>query len=142
VDAALASRSGRAQHHDLIDKHLEAWCSQRGAEEIVALLWPAGVPVARVMQPHRQGEVPQLQARGFFEMVDHPVSGPTRHSTLPMRFGLGPSQLHRRHAPLLGEHNDELLTELGLTGDEIAALEGDGVIGRAPAGEGPVQARR
>jgi hypothetical protein len=35
-----------------------------------------------------------------------------------------------------------VLTELGLTGDEIAALEGDGVIGRAPAGEGPVQARR
>jgi crotonobetainyl-CoA:carnitine CoA-transferase CaiB-like acyl-CoA transferase len=38
-----------------------------------------------------------------------------------------------RAAPLLGEHNHELLGELGLTSDEIAALEDDGVIGTAPA---------
>ena len=142
MDAALATRSGRTQHHDLIDQHMEAWCRQRGADEIVALMWPAGVPVARVMQPHRQGDVPQFQARRFFETVDHPLSGRARHSTLPMRFGLGPLQLHLRHAPLLGEHNDELLTELGLTADEIAALEADGIIGRAPADAGPLQARR
>ena len=35
-------------------------------------------------------------------------------------------------APLLGEHNHELLTELGLSAEEIAALAADGVIGTAP----------
>jgi crotonobetainyl-CoA:carnitine CoA-transferase CaiB-like acyl-CoA transferase len=59
-----------------------------------------------------------------------------------MRFGLGPERLHVRHAPLLGEHNLELLSELGLTGEEIAALEADGVIGQAPADAGPAEARR
>jgi crotonobetainyl-CoA:carnitine CoA-transferase CaiB-like acyl-CoA transferase len=142
IDPALATGPGRAQHCDLIDGRLAAWCSHRGAEEIVALLWPAGIPVAKVMQPHRQGDVPQLEARGFFEIVDHPVSGAARHSTLPMRFGRGPERLHVRHAPLLGEHNAELLSELGLTGEEIAALEADGVIGRAPADAGRAQARR
>src|SRR5262249_9260828 len=108
------------------------WCSQRGADEIVSLLWDAGVPVAKVMQPHRQADLPQLVARGFFEPVEHPVTGTIRHSTLPMRFSAGPPRLHRRHAPLLGEHNEEILGELGIPPDEIAALAADGTIGQAP----------
>jgi crotonobetainyl-CoA:carnitine CoA-transferase CaiB-like acyl-CoA transferase len=108
----------------------------------VDLLWPLGVPVARVMEPHRQGDLPQLRARRFFEEVDHPVLGRARHSTLPMAFSMGPERLHRRHAPLLGEHNAEVLAELDLTGDDIATLEANGVIGRAPADAEPTRARR
>jgi crotonobetainyl-CoA:carnitine CoA-transferase CaiB-like acyl-CoA transferase len=141
-DAALSTAAGRANNLDLIDDHLAAWCAARAGDEIVELLWPAGVTVAKVVQPHRQGEVPQLVSRGYFEVVEHPVSGAARHSTLPMRFSKGPHQLHLRHAPLLGEHNGELLAELGLTEAEITALEADGVIGRAPAGSDPAQARR
>ena len=55
--------------------------------------------------------------------------GSSRYSTLPMRFSRGPERLHERHAPLLGEHNDELLRGLGLTKSEIDALEADGIIG-------------
>jgi crotonobetainyl-CoA:carnitine CoA-transferase CaiB-like acyl-CoA transferase len=89
--------------------------------------------VAKVMQPHRQADLPQLVARGFFEPVEHPVNGTIRHSTLPMRFSAGPPQLHRRHAPLLGEHNAEILGQLGIPSEEIAALTAQGTIGRAPA---------
>ena len=81
-------------------------------------LWEAGVPVGKVMQPHDQPDLPQLAARGFFEEVDHPVIGTSRYSTLPMRFSRGPERVHRRHAPLLGEHNGELLGELGLSAAE------------------------
>jgi crotonobetainyl-CoA:carnitine CoA-transferase CaiB-like acyl-CoA transferase len=54
-----------------------------------------------------------------------------------MRFSPGPDRLHRRHAPLLGEHNAEILAGLGLSDSEITALEADGVIGTAPAPGGP-----
>jgi len=131
-EAALSTAAGRRQHHARIDEHLAAWCSSRSADDIVERLWTSGVPAAKVMEPHRQVEVPQLAARQFFELVDHPVSGSARHSALPVRFSRGPDPLHVRHAPLLGEHNHELLTELGLGTSEIAALEADGVIGRAP----------
>jgi crotonobetainyl-CoA:carnitine CoA-transferase CaiB-like acyl-CoA transferase len=130
---ALAGAAGRVEHHGDIDEHLAAWCGGRSGDDIVARLWPAGVPVAKVMQPHRQGDLEQLVARGFFEVVDHPVLGTARHSTLPMRFSAGPATLHRRHAPLLGEHNAEILGALGLGGEEIDALERQGVIGTQPA---------
>ncbi len=129
----LFSGSGRREHHDLIDKHLTAWCAKQSGDEIVTRLWEAGVPVAKVMQPHRQTEIAQLAFRKFFEDVAHPVNATTLHSTLPMRFSAGPHRIHRRHAPLLGEHNREVLAELGLAGSEIDELEAQGVIGRTLA---------
>jgi crotonobetainyl-CoA:carnitine CoA-transferase CaiB-like acyl-CoA transferase len=128
----LATADGRRAHHDLIDKHLNQWCRRQTGDDIVTRLWDAGVPVAKVMQPHRQTELLQLAARGFFEDVEHPVKGAVPHSTMPIRFTGGPSRFHRRHAPLLGEHNRELWPELGLTQAEIDELEADGVIGYAP----------
>lgn len=129
----FGTANGRRGRQDLIDKHLSAWCREQSGDEIVRSLWDAGVPVAKVMQPHRQPELPQLAFRGFFEDVAHPVNGVAPHSTLPMRLSGGPQRFHRRHAPLLGEHNRELLTELGLSDAEIDELEAEGVIGRAPA---------
>jgi crotonobetainyl-CoA:carnitine CoA-transferase CaiB-like acyl-CoA transferase len=131
TDPALATTAGRLAAHDTVDEHLAAWCAERTAEAIVDQLWPAGVPVGQVMQPHHQPDLAQLEARGFFEEVDHPVAGRSRLSTLPFTLSGGPERVHTRPAPLLGEYNDELLGELGLTRDEIDQLEADGVIGRA-----------
>ncbi|VBA42590.1 CaiB/BaiF CoA transferase family protein [Mycobacterium attenuatum] len=133
TEPALITADGRRAHEDMIDDHLAPWCASRSGDAIVATLWDAGVPVAKVMQPHRQPELAQLTARGFFEVLDHPVNGPVRLSSMPMRFSGGPCRFHTAPAPLLGQHNRELLTELGLPAAEIAELEADGVIGRAPA---------
>ncbi|OSC31215.1 CoA transferase [Mycobacterium vulneris] len=133
TDPKLSTESGRRTHHDAIDEQLATWCEHRSRDEIVAVLWDAGVPVAKVMQPHRQSELEQLAFRDFFEEVDHPVNGPARLSSVPMRFSAGPHKFHTEHAPLLGQHNHELLSALGLSDPEIAGLEADGVIGSAPA---------
>lgn len=132
-DEALATPGGRRQHEDLVDEQLGVWCRQRSGDEIIAALWDAGVPVAKVMQPHRQAELEQLAARGFFELLEHPVNGLAHYVTLPFRLSAGPQRFHVTPAPLLGQHNHELLTELGLTDAEIAGLEADGVIGTNPA---------
>lgn len=133
TDPALSGMPGRREQHDLIDEHLAAWCADRTGDDIVATLWDAGVPVAKVMQPHRQTELEQLAFRGFFEVVDHPVNGESRLSTVPLKFSAGPKLFHTNPAPTLGQHNHELLTELGLSAGDIADLEADGVIGQAPA---------
>ena len=130
TDPAFATAADRAREHDRIDAVLQDWCRARKVDDIVEVLWGAGVPVGQVMQPHRQPDLPQLQHRGFFEEMDHPVAKRSRYSTLPMRFSGGPDQLHARHAPLLGEHNAELLSELGLSQAELDRLEAEGVIGQ------------
>ena len=83
-----------------------------------------------------------MVARRFFESVDHPVNGPAPHSTVPVQLSHGPETFHRRPAPLLGEHNHEVLTALGYTEAEIAALADDGVIGTEPAMGGRRKANR
>jgi crotonobetainyl-CoA:carnitine CoA-transferase CaiB-like acyl-CoA transferase len=132
TDPRLSTEAGRRAHHGLIDDQLAAWCEDRGRDDIVRTLWDAGVPVAKVMQPHRQTELDQLAFRGFFEEIEHPVNGRAKLSTVPMRFSGGPGLFHTHSAPLLGQHNHELLAELGLTASEIADLEADGIIGCAP----------
>ena len=122
----------RRGRHAEIDERLATWCRARSGDEIVETLWPAGVPVAKVMQPHRQTELEQLRHRRFFEQVGHPVNKPAAHSTLPVNLVNGPSSFHRSAAPLLGEHNAELLGELGLSADRIAELAEAGDIGNAP----------
>lgn len=137
----MATANGRHQRHDLIDEHLAAWCRERTGDEIVAALWETGVPVAKVMQPHRQTEIEQLRDRGFFEVLDHPARGTAHFPSLPFRLSSGPARFHVRSAPLLGQHNYELLGELGLSDAEIADLEAEGVIGTAPAMGGSKTAR-
>lgn len=129
-----ATTDGRHRNHDAIDEELSKWCATRTGDEIVETLWAAGIPVAKVMQPHRVGDLPQLVHRGFYERVAHPVNPTARHSTLPMRIGAGPQHFHRSPAPLLGQHNREVLAGLGLSDDEITGLERQGIIGDAPAG--------
>jgi crotonobetainyl-CoA:carnitine CoA-transferase CaiB-like acyl-CoA transferase len=138
ADEAYRTAVGRRRAHDSIDSALAAWCRRRPADEIVSRLWDAGVPVAKVMPPHRQPDLAQLAARGFFEELDHPVAPRARYATLPMRFSRGPQRLHRRHAPLLGEHTVELLGQAGLSADAIADLDAKGVVGMAMK---PVESR-
>jgi crotonobetainyl-CoA:carnitine CoA-transferase CaiB-like acyl-CoA transferase len=137
MDPALVGARARRKQQDQIDAHLSAWCQERSSNEIVESLWAAGVPVAKVMQPHQQCELPQLRFRGFFESVEHPVTGPARHSTLPMRFSRGPDRFHISHAPLLGQHTRDVLAAIGFTEPELAELEADRVIGRAPITAAP-----
>ena len=127
---------GRRAAADAIDGHLDAWCASRSAGDIVATLWPAGVPVGKVLQGGDVGTLPQLQARGFIEEVTHPLTGTNLHVGYPVRFSAGPHRLHRRPAPTLGQHNAEVLGSLlGLSSSELDELERDHVIGTRLLGE-------
>lgn len=66
---------------------------------------------------------PNFQARGFFEEIDHPTTGPVLYPGYQFRLHQdGESMPPRRHAPLLGEHTDEVLSELGFDARAREAL--------------------
>jgi crotonobetainyl-CoA:carnitine CoA-transferase CaiB-like acyl-CoA transferase len=101
---------------------LRAWCAERSAAEVVETLWPHDIPVAPVLWAHQIVDNPQLRHRRFFEDLDHPVCGRHPYVSFPVRFSAGPAVWNRRPSPTLGQHNDEILTGLGLTPGEITAL--------------------
>ena len=90
AEPAFLTAAGRMAEQDRIDANLQEWCRSLSADTLVERLWDAGVPVGKVMQPHGQAELAQLESRHFFEEVSHPVIGSSRYSTLPMRFSHGP----------------------------------------------------
>jgi crotonobetainyl-CoA:carnitine CoA-transferase CaiB-like acyl-CoA transferase len=131
----LDSAAGRHAAADAIDAELSAWCATRLASDVVAHLAAAGVPVAPVLPAHDAVRIEQLVHRRFFEPVTHSVTGESLHSGFPARFSFGPERLHQRPAPLLGQHNEEILAELlGLDEAEIKELARDGVIGTQVGG--------
>ena len=74
---------------------------------------------------------PHLKAVQLFERHEHPAEGTIVGVRPPTRFARTPASV-RRLAPLLGEHNDELLREAGLTDAQIAELKTKKVIRSAP----------
>jgi len=133
-DPALVTAAGRRAAHDELDRHLGHWTSGLAAEQAAERLVAAGIPAQRLINAHTLTPNPQLEHRGFFQVMRHTVTGPTRYPGLPMAFSGLPRQLHTSPPPTLGQHNDEILRgELGLSDHELARLRESKVIGERPA---------
>jgi crotonobetainyl-CoA:carnitine CoA-transferase CaiB-like acyl-CoA transferase len=108
------------------------WCAGRSAEQAAKELRALGVPAAAMVPAYLALDDPQLQARRFFEPVEHPLVGRHDYPTWPMRFSAGPARYWEAPAPTLGQHTEEVLRELGVTDDELARLRAEQVIGTTP----------
>ena len=133
TDPALATHAGRRAAHDLLDEKLGAWAAETDLDKAVDLLIGAGVPAAPAVDARTTSEHPQYVARGYFEYPEHPVVGVRGHPSLPFRFS-GVDHWLRSSAPTLGQHNHEILADLGLSEAEIAELEATDLIGNRPLG--------
>ena len=95
-----------------------------------------GVPAGRVHDGASLLVDPHLAARGFWCEVPHPRMHPFRQPGATWRYDEA-STGHRRHSPLFGEHNEEILRGvLGLTAEDVAALAAAQIIADAPIDPG------
>ena len=126
-DARFADNGSRVQHRASLIPLLEARIGSIPKGEIVRKLREANVPVGPI---NDLGEVfadPVVRHLGLIAESDHPVAGRVRAPGIPVRLSETPPSV-RRHPPLLGEHTDEVLTDLGYTAAEIARLRADGAV--------------
>ena len=126
-DERFATRGGRLRHSHEMRAEFAAALSGFTTAEAVRALRGADVPCAPVLDRHQvAADVQVIHNRSIIEEV-HPTAGRTRTVRPVARFSRTPSVVHGP-APGLGQHNDAVLGELGLTESEIAELRSDGVI--------------
>jgi crotonobetainyl-CoA:carnitine CoA-transferase CaiB-like acyl-CoA transferase len=123
----LATLEGRLINHEEIEALVMAWTLARTKQDIYTEGQQAGLPAAFFATIDDLLVSPQYVARDFFTEVKHPVAGTYRYPGSPLRFdGKVPAL---RRAPLLGEHNEEILCgELGLERQDLTVLSAQGVI--------------
>lgn len=117
---------------DAFDDLVAAWTRTLAPSEIVSALQARNVPAEEVLTADRMYDVAQLDARGYYEDFEHPVTGRHRYPGWPFRITPGPARHHRIAPPTLGQHNTEVLHGLGVTDEELDALRRDRVIGERP----------
>jgi len=127
ADPRLADRAERLARRDEIEAIIERWTGTRTKHEVMALLGPAGVPCGAVLDSAEVMANEHLRGRGMIVDVEHPKRGRMAMPASPIRMSASSTDVTR--APLLGEHNAEVLGKVcGLGADELAALKADGVI--------------
>ena len=127
-DPRFKSASLRDRNVDARLELIQGILITRTTQEWMALFEREEVPCAPALTRNEVIKHPQIIASEILIETDHPVAGRLRQTRTPARFEGTPPEL-RQGAPRLGEHNLEILTELGFDAAEIDALRAKGAIG-------------
>ncbi len=122
-DQRFASQYRRQRHRRELDALLSQWTSQHEPNSLTGLLQDHGVAAAPVLSAEERLFHPHFMERGLYSDIDHPALGAEPIFNLMWGLNKTPSSV-RRHAPLMGEHNRQVLCgTLGLTESELTDLE-------------------
>ncbi len=127
LDERFKRNADRVRNRDLLVPQLAALMRTRGKQQWLIALETAKVPCGAINNLAEVFDDPQVQARGMAIPVPHPLSDSLRLVASPMKLSATPVQL-RRAPPLLGQHTDEVLAQLGLSTAERARLRDRGVV--------------
>ncbi|PKB65356.1 MAG: hypothetical protein BZY80_00420 [SAR202 cluster bacterium Io17-Chloro-G2] len=115
-----------AAHGAEINRNVRDWTGGRPKDWLYHQGQAQGVPFAPYYTPKEVFENPHQRDRGYFVNVDHPEAGSYDYAGLPFRMSETPPSLER--APLMGEHNDQVLHSMGYTPEDVVMLARAGVI--------------
>jgi crotonobetainyl-CoA:carnitine CoA-transferase CaiB-like acyl-CoA transferase len=127
ADSRFADNPTRVAHRKEIVPIIEKRLAALSKAEVVRRLREANVPVGPINSLDEVFSDPVVRHLGLIAEVDHPTAGRVRAPGIPVRLSGTPPSV-RTPPPLLGEHTDEVLRELGYSDGEIATLKRDGAI--------------
>ncbi len=135
--AGFGDLTDRLARRDQLESILTQWTMVHAPDELMMKLQGTGILAARVSHPIDVLTDEHLCARGFWQWIERDVVGLQPNPSAPYRIispqGATQALSIRQPSPTLGQHNAEVLAGLlGLSADQLKALEADGVIGSLP----------
>jgi len=129
TDPRFATLDARVANQDALDRHVAEWTATRDRHDVMELLQGVGVRAGAVQDAQDVNERdPEMHRRQALFELDHPVIGEARFEGVPFT-STSYAPDHWRSAPLLGEDNDWVYTNLlGLSADDVRHLAEEGVL--------------
>jgi crotonobetainyl-CoA:carnitine CoA-transferase CaiB-like acyl-CoA transferase len=118
-DPRFNTASLRIQNHRELSRLFQIQFRTRSSQEWICAFQEAGIPVGPIKSVAEILDDPHVKAREMVVEVDHPVIGKMKTLGVPVKLSETPGAVTRA-APTLGQHSDEVLSELGYTPSEIA----------------------
>jgi crotonobetainyl-CoA:carnitine CoA-transferase CaiB-like acyl-CoA transferase len=126
-DPRFATNPLRVSHRDELLPLVADAMASRTSAQWVEVLDAAEVPVGPIQTVDEVVTDPQVLARGMVGEVEHPTAGTLRTIGCPVRLTATPPQV-RTAPPLLGQHTDDVLAELGVDAERLTALRASGAV--------------
>jgi len=121
-DPRFADDALRAANGDVLNGRMQEWCVGKTLDVAIEALDAARIPAAPMLSPRGVLEDPHVRAMGFLKPIDYPgLPEPAPIIETPFRMSATPGTIRTR-PPILGEHTDVVLGELGYDDAQIAAL--------------------
>ena len=125
-DPEWSTPEARLPKLDKVFEEIEKWTKTKTKFEVMDILNPLNVPCGPILSMKELAGEPSLRATGTIVEVDHPERGKYLTVGNPIKLSDSPTDVQR--SPLLGEHTDEVLTEIGLSGAEITAAKEENAV--------------
>jgi glutaryl-CoA transferase len=127
TDERFQTNALRTKHRDELIPQLQKLFATRSASEWLTELAAAEIPAAPINTVEDAVNDAQTKARGLIVQLEHPALGAVRSIANPIRFSETPVT-YRMPPPVLGEHTNSVLRELGYSEEEIASARNEGAV--------------
>jgi crotonobetainyl-CoA:carnitine CoA-transferase CaiB-like acyl-CoA transferase len=127
-DKRFLTNTERLQNREVLIEEIEKSLMQRSSEEWTGALLAAGVPAAPIYDYAQALQSEQARARHMVMEMEHPVEGAIKALGFPIKMSETPQEV-RYPPPLLGQHTEAVLTELGYNSVKVQELRSKGAFG-------------
>lgn len=127
TDSKFAVNAQRVANRIELDGSIEAITKQKTTKEWLNIFEGSGMPYSAVNDVQGTLNHEHTLARGMVKQIDHEACGPIKMVNTPVKYSESKPSI-RSVPPMLGQHTDEVLRDIGMSESQIEALKAEGAV--------------